>query len=284
MLILLALGTADKINFLKNNLKVANESLEEKVEARTTELKDALAKIKSDLKTAQKIQMNILPKTKLNWDSLNISASYLPLDEVGGDLYDITRLENGNIRIFLADATGHGIQAALMTMSIHSEYQNVKDFALSPGEVLSILNKHYYLRYYYLNAYFTCILVDIDLKRGKLYYSSAGHPDQILFHAQSQTLLQSVGKLMGVIKDVTYKTLEVDFLKGNRLLLFTDGIFEEMNLKEEEFGEERFLQFAQTNKEIPIADFAQTSIDHVFSFLDGGTMQDDITLLIIDSN
>ncbi|HMW06754.1 MAG TPA: SpoIIE family protein phosphatase [Leptospiraceae bacterium] len=282
MLILLALGTADKINYLKNNLKEANEFLEYKVDKRTQELKEAIAKIKIDLKTASKIQKNILPKNKTSIQKLKISTEYLPLEEVGGDFYDITELQNGVIRIFLADATGHGIQAALMTMSIYSEYQNIKEYQLDAGEILNILNKQYYYRYYYLNAYFTCILVDIDLEKKKIYYSSAGHPDQILFLENKTTLLKSSGKLMGVLKDVLYKTCEEDFREGSRLLLFTDGIFEELNKEGEEFGEERFLEGATANRYLPNEEFPQKTIQSVFQFMNGSSLQDDITLLTID--
>ncbi|MBP7281685.1 MAG: SpoIIE family protein phosphatase [Leptospiraceae bacterium] len=282
MLILLALGLADKINYLKNNLKEANSSLEIKVEKRTEELSQALKSIRSDLNTAKKIQTNTLPR-KINFhDSLSVEVKYLPMEEVGGDFYDIIQLNENVIRIFLADATGHGVQGALMTMTINSEYQNTKSFPLSPGEVLTILNQQYCHRYFYLNAYFTCVLMDIDLEKNKIYYAAGGHPDQFLFRTSSLNILSSTGKLMGVTKDAEFKTLEFDFADNDRILLFTDGIFEEFNENREEFGEDRFSEVSLANRKLPNDKYLEKILDIVFAYLGKNSQQDDITLLAIE--
>lgn len=282
LLILFSLGHADKINLLKNRLKKINESLEETVEKRTSELQKVLSTIKLDMKIAQKIQANILPLKDLVIDSLQISSRYLPLNEVGGDFFDFVKLNNGIFRVFLADATGHGVQAALMTMSIHSEYNNIKEFHLPAGDILTILNNHYFYKYSYLNTYFTSFILDLDLKNNKIFYSSAGHIDQIFYHKGKIKLLKSTGKLMGVLKGIEYKTVEVDFFPNDKILLFTDGIFEEFNKKGEEFSEDRLIKVFEDNIHIHKQELLNKLINSVFHFMENTKMQDDITLLLFE--
>ncbi|MCE9499597.1 MAG: SpoIIE family protein phosphatase, partial [Leptospira sp.] len=282
ILILLSIGLADKINILKNSLREANELLEQKVTERTSELSSALSVIHYDLQTAQKIQVNILPGKLEGIGELDIAVKYIPMNKVGGDIYDVTNLQNGKIRVFLADATGHGVQAALMTMSIHSEYQHIKDYQLQPGEILSILNNEYFHRYALLNTYFTCILIDIDIQNDRVIYSSAGHPEQICLVSGKASRFRCSGKLMGVLKDSVYKSEEFDFGKGDRLVLFTDGIFEEFHPNDGEFGEERLFNAIDLQKIIPVKEFSESIIKEVSDFLSGHEQQDDITLLVIE--
>ena len=282
MLILLSLGIADKINVLKKGLIHANENLENKVEKRTSELKEALNTINYDLKVAQKIQANILPKEIIQLKNMEGMMQYMPLEKVGGDFCDIFEMENGIVRIFLADATGHGVQAALMTMSIHSEYQNIKEYPLNPAEVLTILNQHYYHRYYYLNAYFTCILIDINFQEKKLIYASAGHPQQILFSGKEIFSLTPTGKLMGVLNSITYKEKTIENVEKGRLVLFTDGIFEEFNKDGIELGEDNFISILREKRNLPLDRFMNECITSMMNFLEKEPRQDDITLITLD--
>ncbi|HNM05501.1 MAG TPA: SpoIIE family protein phosphatase, partial [Leptospiraceae bacterium] len=205
------------------------KKLENEVNQKNAELLRYLEIIHSDLNTAKNIQKNLLPKNLDLEAGLDISVRYHPLSEVGGDIYDVHRLRNDTIRIFLADATGHGIQAALMTMSIHSEYLSIKDYILPPGRILTILNTRYFRRYSHLNSFFSCLILDIDLKEGIISYSSAGHPDQILYNSERQIRLKSTGKIIGVLENVEYGTREENFGNSDRLCLFSDGIYEMIN-------------------------------------------------------
>jgi serine phosphatase RsbU (regulator of sigma subunit) len=284
MLVFLALGTADRIHQLKDSLESANENLENKIEERTGELKQALLTLNNGLKTAKRIQSNLLTPESLQLDRVSFSVAYLPLEQVGGDLYDIFQMDDGTVRIFLADATGHGVQAALMTMSIFSEYQSIKKYPLHPNDILTILNQQYYYRYYFLNTYFTCILVDIDVLNGKVSYASAGHPTQYIFYKDSLHSLDTTGKLMGVINNITYKELIFEDLSQGRLVLFSDGIFEGMNQSQDELGEEKFLEILKTHKNLPSQKMMQETLESVKQFLHQSPFQDDITFLIVDWN
>ncbi|MDX1959142.1 MAG: SpoIIE family protein phosphatase [Leptospiraceae bacterium] len=253
-----------------------------KISSIQLELMSVLALIRSDLKVAKRIQKNILSTSSIKFNGITIDMNYLPMLEVGGDIYDIHHLGKGIIRVFIADATGHGIQAALMTMSIFSEYQNVREFELSPSEILSILNRNYYRRYFSLNSYFTCIILDIDMNLNKLTYSSAGHPNQIMIQSGRTIVMKSKGKLMGVLMEAKYEDLIIEgFNKDDRLILFTDGLFEEFNLKNEEYGEERIFNCIKKNNHKTSSELINEIMLDVNLHRGQVEQSDDITLLII---
>jgi two-component system, sensor histidine kinase LadS len=284
--VIFSFALADRVNILKEevqfNLEKSNRELEQNVIDRTVELSSALKLIKSDMNTAKKIQQNILNENYAKFKNLDIIVSYIPLDEVGGDMYKIHELENGKIRIFIADATGHGVQGALMAMSIYSEFENIKDYLSSPADIMTILNTKYYDRYVALNVFFTCIILDIDLQKNSVQYSFAGHPDQIRILNGEVSQFNIKGKLIGLIRDHQFSNSEFQFNKGDRLVLFTDGIFEQFHPDHGEYGEDRFFENVQFQKSYPLKDFTQNLINSLSDFLNGNKKQDDITLLAIE--
>ncbi len=248
----------------------------------TGELNQSLQKIKRDLVLAKKIQDSILPRNLENITSLNISTFYSPMDEVGGDFFDITKVNEHKIRIFLADATGHGIQGALITMAIKSEYESLKLNILEPNELLFTLNNEFLRKFQSINAFFTCILVDIDPTEGKLKYAAAGHPPQILIKDEDIHKLTSTGKIIGINDNVNYRQNEIDFTFGNKLFLYSDGIFEEFNYVRDEFGEEKLWGILKENANIPVSETLNSVVQRVDDFLGDLPQEDDMTFIGIE--
>lgn len=240
-----------------------------------------LMNIRRDLQVARKIQQAILPP-KLNVQNLKIFSKYIPMNEVGGDIYDITKLQNGNVRVFLADATGHGVQAALVTMCILAEYQHIKEFQLQPSELLASLNTQFCRNYVFLKSYFTCLLMDIDLKANKITFASAGHPPQVLLRKNTMELLHRSGPLIGVKDNINYKLTEMEFQKDDKIFLFTDGAFEEFNSRKEEFGEERLYKLINEYRQDPIDSATEKILTTLSDSLDDRQQQDDITVLAFE--
>ena len=258
------------------------ENLELQVQDRTKELNATLDTIKQDLATAQKIQASIMPQAD-SVSGIRFTAKYLPMAEVGGDFYDVTEIEPGLVRVIVADATGHGIQAALMTMAIKGAYENLKSTSGSPSELLWELNNDFNRKYLSLNSYFTAIIIDIDLNRGELCYASAGHPSQILIRDTGIDLLPHTGSMIGILEDLPYKSAAVPFSNKDRLLLFSDGFFEQFNENLEEYGEDRLLQRVRELQGESVGLIIEQILDDVQNFLDGCPSQDDITVLGIET-
>ncbi len=257
------------------------ENLEQQVEDRTAELNATLAGIKSDLATAQKIQSNILPRFD-KIAGLRLHTKYLPMAEVGGDFFDVAEVRPGLIRIFVADATGHGIQAALMTMAIKGAYENFKDAVRDPAELMATLNNDFYQKYLSLNSYFTAIIVDVDRNTNTLSYCSAGHPTQILLSEGELKLMPHTGSMVGIMEGMRYKTRSFPFAELDRILLFSDGIFEQFDHDLVEYGEERLHERIGAWKDEGAGDIVDRVLKDVRRFMDGAPIQDDITVVGIE--
>ncbi len=264
---------------LTEDLKELSEHLEEKVKERTEELRTSLTRIRRDLRFAQNIQSQMLPLAKTSEHGLRICCRYLPMEEVGGDLFDISRA--GDVtRILIADATGHGVQAAMVTMLIKSEYEGMKESFDSPAQLLKMLNNMFTYKYAAFSLIFTCAIIDIDTKAGKIRYASAGHPPQILLTQGEAVELARTGKIVGLLPQAEYEEGQADFTAGDRLFLFTDGVFEQFN--ETEFGEERLRQCILALREADLASQTDGIIAALKEFLAGTPAQDDIALVAIE--
>jgi predicted ATPase/serine phosphatase RsbU (regulator of sigma subunit) len=248
----------------------------------TRELNQSFQKIKKDLALAKKIQESILPKNLERINSLHISTFYSPMDEVGGDFFDITQVNERKIRIFLADATGHGIQGALITMAIKSEYESLKANIADPSDLLGILNNEFLRKFQSINAFFTCILLDIDPVSGILLYAAAGHPPQILVQHGNIQKLTSTGKIIGINENVKYRQDEFRFTRDDKLFLYSDGIFEEFNYVRDEFGEEKLWNILKEHGNNSVSETLNSVVQQVDDFLGNLPQEDDMTFIGIE--
>ena len=145
-------------------------------------------------------------------------------------------LRPGLIRVFLADATGHGVQAALITMAIKTIYESLKRGIYNVHELLYYLNNEFLHSFQNLNQFFTCIIIDVDTNKNKIRYSSAGHLPQFLINGSQITKLEKTGRIVGVTAKTEYTSRELEFKADSGLFLFTDGLTEEWNADKEEFA------------------------------------------------
>lgn len=264
--------------------------LEKRVEERTRELNHAYSIIKTDLGIAKRIQENLLPGNLDKVGDLNFHARFYPMSEVGGDFYDVKQLSKDLIRVFIADATGHGVQGAMITMLIKGEYERLKPIIKDVNELLEILNNEIFYTYRTITVFFTCFIADIDLAKGKLRYASAGHPSQYLLSGDQAFELPSTGKMSGIFPATIYGLNEIEYAKGDKLFLFTDGLFEEFNPDEEEFGEERIAElirerYLSLSPSVRPASFAAVMDDiigEVNRFRKTEERNDDMTCLLIE--
>ncbi len=290
--------TAQSLNFLKmlsSQIAVSLENsrmykeledftvgLEQKVEERTRELSVAYDTIKKDLYMAKKVQTNFIESGNEEISNLDVSVYFKPMIEVGGDIYDISTVKDNYYRFFLADATGHGIQAALTTMIIKNEYDKIKTFDIPANDVLKILNGSFMMNYINLNVFFTCICVDIDISQNKLFLSSAGHPAQYLIKNSDIIQLKAKGKMIGILEESEYKLIKKDFNLTDKLILFTDGLFEEFTREDVELGEQGLVDIFKQGKSMKINQFVDFVTGKVNEWSEDKGVNDDITLIGIE--
>ena len=271
-----------QVENLTKNLSELNNELEAKVIMRTAELNSAMSVIKKDLLVSQNIQSKIFPENIQIINGLLIYNRYIPMIEVGGDFYDILSLSDSVTRVLIADATGHGVQGALITMLIRSEYKLLGPTTANPALLLEKVNNIFFKNYSNLGILFTCFIIDIDTNTGELQYASGGHPEQILVSDSEMTLLKGRGRMIGLVPESIYELRKSSFRKSDKLFLFTDGIFEEFNRRQEVFSEERLYKILNSNWSNPLKQIVENTLAELTEFMDGGKMNDDITFMGIE--
>jgi two-component system sensor histidine kinase ChiS len=246
-----------------------------------------LVLMEQELDIAMKVQKGVLTDRSFysSLENFNIDVSYIPHNKkVGGDYYNVEVLDNGAVSVMVADATGHGIQAALFTMQIDIvNNQSLK--LLDPDKRLYYINNFTYHNLKGRNI-FTSFLCNITSE--EIVYASAGHPDQILLHHDTGDveLLNKPGRLIGFIDDSRYEPGRVAFKPGDILILFTDGIIEETDSKEIEFGFERLIpllkKLVQNNyHKKPLEQFHRQIIQTLIEHNGSSDFDDDITIVTI---
>lgn len=227
-MVILALGVSyryRRIREEKDRLALANEISSRRLDALNTELD-----------TARRIQSALLPEKPPLIEGLKIVSEYEPSGKLGGDYFDFFAGagdgkadgiggHNGEVGILIADVTGHGTPAALFASLVRYTFQTYRPFMKDPSGLLEWMNRTIYGR---LGDHFlTAGYLYIDPQRHMMRYGSCGHP--ALLHLKADGTLVRVkgrGRAMGLIDETRPETLTSTIEKGDRLLLYTDGLEE----------------------------------------------------------
>jgi serine phosphatase RsbU (regulator of sigma subunit) len=203
-------------------------------------LEDKDRRLSEDLEQARSFQQRILPRLPAP-PSLRFSAAYKPAEKVGGDVYDVAEVRPGTFRMFVADATGHGIQAALRTMILKSEYDRLKDAHDSPEQVLVELNRKIVAVYPGLELHCSAACFDVVPEAGgaRLRYATAAHPPLLVASASEIRPIYEPGPFLGVVDHIELTPVEVLLSPGDRAFAYTDGLGEQWNQEGVEFGADR---------------------------------------------
>ena len=242
--------------------------------------RDKLVALQNELDVAQKIQQSVLPTVFPISDIYEIDARMLAAREVGGDFYDVLRLENGRIGLSVADVSDKGVPAALFMMSSLTLLKGSAIGVGAPGAVLTEVND--LLNEENEAAMFVTLLYAVfNPSNGLLNYANGGHNPPIIVHPDgSSTLLPTTGGIaLGVAPNFQYEESSVILDPGDTIVLYTDGVTEAMNAEGEEFSLDR-LRDLFTN--VPPRNPKETNtaiFDAVSAFAGDTPQSDDITCL-----
>ena len=252
------------------------------------EFKNIVVKLSAnekEMEIASLVQQAVLPKTDTfkMFDSFETDVAYLPYSgTVGGDYYSLLPLKDGKAFVMLADASGHGIQAALSTMQMDVLIKESRKYP-------SLIERALYLNEMLLNNsknFFTLFMAFIY--ENEMEYINAGHPAQYLIRRKSKEIipLKSKGKPIGIINDPELDIEKITVLKGDLLLLFSDGLFEEFNAVNQELQEEGLVDFIQSilnhyHWNVDIKVLNKEIISKVIEYCGKRGLHDDVTLFSI---
>ncbi|MBI9067046.1 MAG: SpoIIE family protein phosphatase [Salinivirgaceae bacterium] len=241
--------------------------------------------VKQDLETARNIQNGILPERNPKGDLYEVSSAYLPMVLIGGDYYDYQLHDESHVGVLVADVSGHGISAALIASMLKVAFTSQRNNSKLPSVVLQQINKS--LTGQLNNEFITAGYYGIDLKNKKLTYSSAGHPPLVIFNRKNNEIkeLWVKGIPIGVFPETDFMEETITLEKGDRLLLYTDGILDVINNSNEMFGKDRFFGLIKDSKNLMVEDTTKTITQAIRDWSGkelGEAFEDDITLVIFD--
>ncbi|HOJ63703.1 MAG TPA: SpoIIE family protein phosphatase [Spirochaetota bacterium] len=276
------LTLGNSFNYMAKTINDYSENLEQMVKKRTEELAKANAQIKKELEMAQKIQQAIIPKTFPKVNILKIYEVYQPMDELGGDFYDVFMLDNNKIVFLIVDVCGHGVSAALITTMAKVSFFNNSKLNISTDTVIANVNEEICNVIGENNSYFTAFYAIFDTKTKVLEYTNAGHNDIYVIRDNKDIIsLNSNSPFVGMLKTFKYRAEKIQLKENDRLILYTDGIPEMRNWKKELYGDERFKNIILKYSFLPLEKMVKSIIKEVNNFRSGFKIFDDITILVI---
>ena len=244
--------------------------------------RDQLVSLQRELDVASEMQKSILPTRFPQLLDFEVFAHMEPARNVGGDFYDIIRLDGDRLGLCIADVSDKGVPAALFMMSSRTLLKGASIGCANPGDVLREVNE--LLRETNETEMFVTLLYGIyNPRNGDFHYANGGHNQPLIVHPDgTSTLLPRTGGVMlGVIPGLEYKQNMVRLDPGDTLFLYTDGVTEAMNTESEEFGMERLTELFATTPLTNAKDMTMAVFGAVHTFAEGTTQSDDITCLTL---
>ncbi len=224
-----------------------------------------------ELGLARKIQQSIIPRMTPKINGLVIAAWYKPMESIGGDFYDFHQ-SGENLGFIMADVSGHGVPAALIVSTLKTAFWFQEHNLNLPEKLLLSMNE--ILKGKAGNEFVTACYGYIDFKNRVLKTSNAGHSDLLIYR-------QSEGNI--IFSNPIFGSQEIQLETGDRILLYTDGLFEVSNKSEELFGEERLCNLLKENPQLPALEFGDLLLRAVMNWSKNKEqLDDDIALIVID--
>ncbi|MFH2054135.1 MAG: PP2C family protein-serine/threonine phosphatase [bacterium] len=241
----------------------------------------------NQMKQARTIQASLLPAHLPELKGFDIAAVSLPAEEVGGDVYDLQRVEEGVLGVMLADASGHGLPAALQARDvvIGMRMGQAKDEKITA--TVSRLNR--VIHQSGLASRFISLFYGELEDTGNFAYVNGGHCQPLLLTPQQEVFeLKTCGPVLGPLPEAVYRRNYVNLRPGEMLIMYTDGVTErkttgglvqDQGLRE--FGREGLIEAGLELMDLPAEDVACRILDRVRKFGDNQPLDDDASLLII---
>ena len=244
--------------------------------------RDKLVALENELGIAGRIQQAILPTEFPDEPEFQAFGSMEPARDVGGDFFDVIRLNNDRVGFAVADVSGKGVSAALFMMASRTLLKGAAIGAEAPGAVLSEVN-HLLSERNDTMMFVTVIYAVFDPNTAGLTYSNGGHPPPLVLHKDgSSTLLPLTdGVMLGIVPDAQFEEKVVTLSPGDTVFFYTDGVTEAMNEHDEEFGVNRLRDIAGSSGPRSPKDFNLSVMAAIKEFAGMTPQFDDITCLTL---
>ncbi len=249
-----------------------------------TDLETYRLRLEADLKIAERVHRSMIPANQRRGD-LEIVCDFTSMIGVGGDYASVHFQSDKHVVVGMCDVAGHGVASALLASRVNSFVLNHAPHVRHPCEIVELLNDFIYRTFAQTELYLTFFCLFIDLDRQTLLGAGCGHPPVLLWVKEKDIILrvESESTPIGLFEDVsrTCSMLEFPFRRGDRLILYTDGVTEATNRDGLVVGVDGLENYLKESAHLPLKECVDTIIHRVSAFREGVPADDDQLLLAI---
>jgi sigma-B regulation protein RsbU (phosphoserine phosphatase) len=242
------------------------------------------ARIREEVEKARQIQRDLLPPSTCSYAGMVLDAVLINSSEISGDVYDYFFIDQDRLGVMVGDVSGHGVQSGMVATAAKAGLHLLLDGGVTtPGELLGGMNKAVCATASN-SLMMTAVVAVIDRTANKVFLANAGHnyPFQYRSSDGAVAMLDGTGGFpLGFDRGSEYNEVAIDFRRGDRLILYSDGIVEARNGEGEEFGYDRFSHCALRNSGNSPESFRLGLLDEVRGFSGTESFDDDVTLLVV---
>jgi sigma-B regulation protein RsbU (phosphoserine phosphatase) len=284
--------TAGKIMPVETQLDIVQRELDkvrdelDQLRRRDDTLRFYLHRLDEELRLAARVQQDFLPKSMPKVGGIRFQTLFRPVGHVSGDLYDVMRLDESHVGFYMADAVGHGMPAALLTMFLKQALVTKEILAsgyrlLSPAQTMQRLNEALVSQNLSQATFATALYGNINVKTLEMTFARGGHPLPMLIKRGGEMkVLEAEGSLLGIFPEEPFTQTTVQLQVGDRLFVYSDGV-------ELAFSDERSVDASRWQEELtqrrtmPTEQILKEFADHIDA---GGEARrkDDLTIIVLD--
>ncbi|HLG56619.1 MAG TPA: SpoIIE family protein phosphatase [Vicinamibacterales bacterium] len=244
------------------------------------ERREAERRAAQELEIARQVQARLFPQRLPELESLEYAGACVQTHQVGGDYYDFLDLGQARLGLVLGDIAGKGIAAALLMANLQANLRSQCATAVEqPEQLLRSVNRLFYENTAE-NAYATLFYSEFDDRTCRLRYANCGHlPGLVVRSEGTVTRLSSTATVLGLFTEWPCHTEELQLCPGDVFAIYTDGITEAVNQRDEEFGEERLLDVMRCARDLSPRHIVTAVFEEVRRF-SGDQQHDDVTLIV----
>lgn len=281
--------SSDEIGFLSRSFNKMADQIVGYIEQMKVK-----AKMEQELQTANLVQSQFFPQELFKNSACQVSGIFKSASECGGDWWSVYQNEDSTV-VILADVTGHGTPAALMTAVLHSSLNSLKYLAQldprynsQPDLIMQFLNDSFLSSTNKLNA--TAFVMCFNEKTNEVNYTNASHnPPFFLRVSEGEIdkskiipLLENNGARLGEKVDGSYQANIIKVSDKDKVVLYTDGILEGINSEDKAYGQRRFIKEVLAHQTCAAQDLSKGVMEDFYSFIGETDLQDDITFITFE--
>ncbi len=271
------------VQLLSKQLKALTSDLEDKIKRRTESLENKNRELEEQIQMAKRIQDSLLPHDLPQIPRYDLAFEYRPMMEIGGDLIDVYHFpRNNELALFVGDVSGHGVAAAFLASMVKMSMQPLLRDMKKPAYVLEKLQES--LKGKIGDNFLTATFVFINTESGELTLANAGHSPTLIFNGDNSVkTLKPEGRIIFDYTPPQVSEEKYQLQKGDKLVLYTDGITEARDASNEILDDTRLYSFIQNKKDMRPAELCKTVVDYASNYASAShRSDDDLSIMILE--